>query len=300
MGATAELEIAGYQVVRVLGSGANSTIYQVRGRDGKQYALKRVRKRTASDQRFLDQAIAEHNVAKHFDHPLLRRSYKLIKQRDLIRVTEVIAVMEFIEGKTLEQHHSFSMHELVVMCKDAATALDLMHQKGYVHADIKPNNIMVLDSRPDHGWIKLIDFGQSCKIGTQKDRIQGTPDYIAPEQVRRKSITPQTDIFNLGATLYWLLTEKHVPTLIPKGTPGQQLQDDLLRARPPHELNAEVPPALSSLVCDCIQTLPRDRPEGMGAVIDRLDIAAKQIERRDRDTVDLEPVRKDRRVTVRT
>ena len=63
---------------------------------------------------------------------------------------------------------------------------------------------------------KIIDLGQSCPIGTTKSRIQGTPDYIAPEQVKRRTLGPRTDVFNLGATMYWALTGKNVPTLIPK------------------------------------------------------------------------------------
>jgi serine/threonine protein kinase len=61
--------------------------------------------------------------------------------------------------------------------------------------------------------VKVIDLGQACAIGTAKSRIQGTPDYIAPEQVKCAAVTPQTDIYNLGATLYWALTGTHIPTL---------------------------------------------------------------------------------------
>ena len=73
-----------------------------------------------------------------------------------------------------------------------------MHAMGYAHCDIKPNNIL----RNDQGDVKVIDFGQACKIGTIKQRIEGTPDYIAPEQVARRPISAQTDIYNLGALLF--------------------------------------------------------------------------------------------------
>jgi serine/threonine-protein kinase len=78
----------------------------------------------------------------------------------------------------------------------AAQGLRAMHQMGYAHCDIKPNNIL----RSESGQVKVIDYGQSCRIGTIKERIQGTPDYIAPEQVARRPISVQTDVFNLGAT----------------------------------------------------------------------------------------------------
>ena len=155
-----------------------------------------------------------------------------------------------------------------------------MHKAGYVHADIKPNNIMITGDN----HVKIIDFGQSCPIGTVKERIQGTPDYIAPEQVQRRSIIPQTDVFNLGATMYWLLTQKHVPTLIPKGNAGISLRTEDA-CKPPIELNPDVPPALSSLVMDCIHTDAPQRPDNMALVSDRLDIAAKQFKRRAQNAV---------------
>ncbi len=268
-------EIVGYEVLATLGVGARSTIYAVKDGKSELYALKRVVKSSPSDQRFMDQAILEHEVAQKFDHPTLRKSIKLIKQRNFIRTSEVLVLMEMVDGSTLEKHQPDTLAELCRICKDVAKGLGVMHKAGYVHADIKPNNIMVTED----GEVKVIDFGQSCPIGTVKERIQGTPDYIAPEQVQRRSITPQTDVFNLGATMYWLLTQKHVPTLIPKGQAGISLRtEDSCKA--PMELNPEVPPALSSLVMDCIHTEAPQRPETMALVSDRLDIAAKQFTRR--------------------
>lgn len=276
-------EIAGYEVLSTLGFGARSTIYSVRDpKAGGCYALKRVVKSSPSDQRYLDQAIAEHDIASRFDHATLRKSLKLIKQREFIRVSEVLVLMELVEGKTLEHYQPQSLLELVHICRQVADGLQAMHELNFVHADIKPNNIMLASKGEKGGEIKIIDFGQSCPIGTQKERIQGTPDYIAPEQVLRKAITPQTDVFNLGATMYWLLTGKHVPTLIPKKGVGVQLRVDD-KVMTPAEINAEVPPALSSLVMDCVEKQPRNRPSNMGEVVNRLEIAGAQIARRGSD-----------------
>ncbi|GAB4110348.1 MAG: hypothetical protein Kow00105_19110 [Phycisphaeraceae bacterium] len=268
-------EIAGYEVLATLGVGARSTIYAVKDSKNAVYALKRVVKSSPSDDRFLAQAILEHEVAQKFDHPTLRKSLKLIKQRSFIRTTEVLVLMEMVDGVTLEKYQAKDLAELCRIFIEVANGLGVMHKAGYVHADIKPNNIMITGEQ----HVKLIDFGQSCPIGTVKERIQGTPDYIAPEQVQRRSIVPQTDVFNLGATMYWLLTKKHVPTLIPKGKAGISLRTEDT-CQPPIELNPEVPPALSSLVMDCIHTDPPQRPENMALVADRLEIAAKQYERR--------------------
>ena len=266
-------QISGYEVLGTLGYGAHSTIYAVKDKDNNVFALKRVVRKSPQDDRFLEQAILEHQVAQKLDHPNLRKSYKLIRHRSFIRTTEVIVLMEMVDGYTLEQHPPRDLLELVTIFTETAKALGAMHDVGLVHSDMKPNNVIASDGR-----IKVIDFGQSCASGTVKQRIQGTPDYIAPEQVNLEAITPRTDVFNLGATMYWLLTKKHVPTAIPKGKPGLDLRSDDA-ARPPREIRTEVTPALSNLVMDCIAPAPQDRPQTMSAVIDRLGLARMQLER---------------------
>lgn len=267
-------EILGYEVLATLGYGARSTIFAVKDGQNQVYAMKRVVKSAPSDQRFIDQAIHEHEIAAQLDHSTLRKSYKLYKQRALLRTSEVYVLMELIDGLTLEQYRPDGMAHLCELMILVAQGLHSMHTKGFVHADIKPNNILVTSSDS----IKVIDFGQSCPIGTIKQRIQGTPDYIAPEQVLRRQITPQTDLFNFGATIYWLLTGQHYPTLIPKGDPTMTIRLGN-GAKPPREVNPVVTPALSQLVMYCLEFEPTKRPDSMEVVIDRLQVAIAQIKR---------------------
>lgn len=271
MAYSTQLRVLGYEVVATLGYGARSTIFAVRDRTNQVYALKRVVKQEESDQRFLNQAVIEHEVAQQFDHPTLRRSFKLYRQRGLIRVKEIYVLMELVEGDTLEHHQTKDMVELLRICQHIALGLKAMHDVGYVHADMKPSNVLITPE----GKVKIIDFGQSCASGTVKQRIQGTPDYIAPEQVLRQAISPQTDVFNLGATMYWLLTRQHVPTLLPRGKPGLGLRTEET-CRAPEEINPQIPPALSSLVMHCIAREPSDRPSSMVLVHDRLELAINQ------------------------
>ena len=195
-----------------LGEGAHSVLYAVRDSKGQVLVLKRVLKEGASQQRYLDQAIAEYEVAKAVDHPRVRKTIKIIKNRALLRVNEVLVLLEMVDGVTLEQYKPRNQLDVCTIFDQAAEGLAAMHAAGYIHADIKPNNIMVTEKE----GVKLIDFGQSCKAGVIKPRIQGTPDYIAPEQVKRQAITERTDVFNLGSTFYWLLTGKHTSTLVSK------------------------------------------------------------------------------------
>ena len=271
-------QIAGYDIIRKLGTGAGSELYAARDKRGGLFCLKHVVKKNPKDQRFLDQAIMEHQIAKKFDHTSLRKSYRVIKQREILRVSEIAVIMELVEGATLEHHKLPSIAKLIELFGIIASGLQTMHREGYVHADIKPNNIMITRE----GHVKLIDFGQSCPIGTIKERIQGTPDYIAPEQVKRQAITEQTDVFNLGATLYWLLTSERVPTIMPKKGTAEAIrrkERELVKPQTPQELNSAVPPALSALIMECVETDPRQRPKRMTEVCERLELASKQANR---------------------
>jgi eukaryotic-like serine/threonine-protein kinase len=265
-----------YDVLERLGEGARSTIYAVSDPSTKQvYALKHVVRDEQKDIRFIEQMETEFEISRQFSHPNLRRSLELkINKSLLLKVTEAFLLMELVDGKPLDVRPppNHSPEGLLAICDtfiQAAQGLKAMHQMGYAHCDIKPNNIL----RNEKGQVKIIDFGQSCKIGTIKERIQGTPDFIAPEQVSRRPISVQTDVFNLGATLYWALTGRHIPTLYTVNKKGENSFLLDTRIDTPSDLNRQVPPALSKLVMECISTRPQKRPPDMDDVINRLEIS---------------------------
>jgi serine/threonine-protein kinase len=101
--------------------------------------------------------------------------------------------------------------------------------------------------------------------------VQGTPDYIAPEQVRRLQLDRRTDVFNLGATMYWVLTSEKYPTAIrgavERGTVNLTSAEKPLA---PIELNDKIPLALSTLVMECCRQNPSERPADMKQVTSRL------------------------------
>jgi serine/threonine protein kinase len=259
--------IPGYSIGQQVGTGAKSSIYLATELGtGKGYALKRVVKHEPRDQRYFEQVYIEFKVSSQTNHPALRRSYRLRKVRRWFRIREVLLLMEYVRGQTLEQSRPQGISEAVEIFLKAAKGLEALHQMGFVHADIKPNNIIV---GPD-GEVKIIDFGQSCPMGFVKPRIQGTPDYIAPEQVRRLPLDQRTDVFNFGATLYWVLTNRPFPTLLPSRRPnGIELAHERA-AITPHEADPNVPAPLSRLVMDCCQSNPQERPGDIRQVIARL------------------------------
>jgi len=207
-------------------------------------------------------------VSSKFTHSGLRRTYDLkIEKSLLFRVTEGALVMELFDGTPLDVRPPTSLVEALSIFIETAEAMHALHQMGFVHCDLKPNNILV----GEHHLVKVIDFGQTCKSGTVKERIQGTPDYISPEQVKCDPVSPRTDVFNFGATMYWALTGKRIPTLFTiKRTENSFLVDDVIPS--PHDVNPRVPEQLSNLVMDCCRTRPEKRPADMHELARRLEV----------------------------
>jgi serine/threonine-protein kinase len=266
----------GYEVLEFLGEGAGSLIYAVSDPVSHQvYALKHVIVKNEKQARFAEQLINEYEVARHISHPLVRRVIDMKVNRTLLRkITEAAMVMELVDGQPLEQAPPQSIGQTLHIFEQVARALGVLHENGYIDCDLKPNNIMLCSD----GSIKLIDLGQACPALTVKQRIQGTPDYISPEQVKCEPVTVQTDVFNFGATLYWALCGKALPTLftIKKGE-NSFLFDAAIPS--PHDQNPAVPMPLSNLVMECVRTNPAKRPADMNEISRRLELMSISLSR---------------------
>ena len=260
--------IFGYEVIDFIGEGAGSQIYVVSHPQTKQlYALKHVTPRTEKEQRFVEQLVNEFEVGRQVRHAGLRRCIDMKVSRTLLRkVTEAALVMELFDGQPLDRRPFDRVDDVVSTFIEVGQALEALHQIGFVHCDLKPNNILMSATRE----VKVIDLGQAAKCGTVKERIQGTPDYIAPEQVRCDAVTGRTDVYNFGATMYWALCHKNLPTLFTlKRGENSFLVDAQLSS--PRDCNPEVPETLSNLVMDCVRTKPEKRPD-MADVVRRLEV----------------------------
>ncbi len=262
-------QLFGYDVLQFLGEGAGSILYAVSDPATHQiYALKHVIRVNDKSDRFIDQLQAELEVGRHVSHPALRRSIELKFNRTLLRKTiDAGLVLELFDGESLEAKPLCAVDEIVDCFTQVGFALDALHQGGWVHCDLKPNNLL----RAATGTMKVIDLGQACPIGTVKERVQGTPDYMAPEQAKCEVLTARTDVFNFGATLYWALTGRKIPTLFNLSKKENSFLFDA-KIPSPLDLNAAVPPNLSALVMECVRTSPTKRPASMGDVTRRLEV----------------------------
>jgi serine/threonine-protein kinase len=264
-------DLFGYEVLESIGSGAGSTLYAVtQPGTGQLYALKHVRVEREKDVRFVEQLRNELAVSRHFKHPGLRRAVQLHERRVGItrKVAEAALVLELFDGVPIDGEPAAGPADLLSHFARAAEALSSLHRDGWVHCDLKPSNILV----GSDGAVRVIDFGQTCRVGTVKGRVQGTPDYIAPEQVRREPVTPRTDVFNFGAAVYRVLTGQSIPTLykIQRGTNSFLVEG---RIPSPRDLAPGVPEPLSNLVMECVRTDPARRPGDIRDVALRLEIA---------------------------
>ena len=276
-------QLPGYEVVNRIGEGAGATIsLGVERASRRQVAIKQVVSENEETDKFVTQAENEYEVAHQLDHPFLRKYYDIVRVKKWFKTREVFLVMEYIDGQRLEENVPSSHVDRVKIFIDVAEGLRAMHAAGFVHADIKPNNILLV---PGNG-VKIIDFGQSCPIGHRKERIQGTPDYMAPEQINRHPLDHRTDIYNLGASMYWTFTGKFFETGMQAAEPGspQHVIAGRRDSQPPHELNPDIPLALSKLIMECCANRQDQRPRDMKAVISRLETAMHTLEKRAAET----------------
>jgi len=265
-----------YEIIERIGEGAGSTIYAVTHPETRQiYALKHVVRKTEKDIRFIEQLENEFSIGKNLTHPNLRRLVDYKESRSILfKVTDAVLVMELFDGTPLEHFIPRGIPAIIAVAIKTAQAIDAMHKAGVVHCDLKPNNILINSS----GDLKVIDLGQACPVGTKKRRIQGTPDYISPEQVKCQPVDGRTDIFNFGATFYWALCGKKLPTLFTiKKDENSFLVDDQLPS--PMMINPVVPEILSNFIMECVRTNPSKRPADMAEVTRRLEIIEHKIMR---------------------
>lgn len=247
-------------------------------RTGKDYTVKIIKVVKPEDANFIDLLRVEHAIGSSVDHQAIRKVYELRMMRHRLRVRGAILFMEYVDGISMaDKEFRHSLEEILRLCGEAARGLHAMHKAGYVHADLKPGNILVT---PD-GTVKLIDLGQSARAHEAKPRIQGTIDYMAPEQVQRGTLDQRTDVFGLGATLHKILTGKPIQTEMNQtiSIHSQSLVGKRVSETRKSNMQ-ELPACVARLIEDCCQYDPDDRIKDMPALIKRIDLARTILNKR--------------------
>lgn len=272
-------DIDGYTKLSVLGRGAYSTIYLGRDKSsGEICAIKQVEIKNPDEMKYIRHLESEHAIAQKFDHAVLRKTYKVIYYRKWLKVQSAALVMEYADGKPLsEMMPSSDYVRLLKIFRHLAMGINAMHWGRYVHSDLKPENIIV----NTHDRVKLIDYGQSFEMGQAKERIQGTVDFIAPEQVRREILDQRTDVFGLGAVMHRVFTNRPLPTLL-----NQELNQHTMslvgkRVDKSNAVEeARLPDVVSKLLERCCQPQRENRLPDMKAVIHQIELTLLKLNSR--------------------
>ncbi|MCB9546378.1 MAG: protein kinase [Myxococcales bacterium] len=182
---------------------------------------------------------------------------------------EPYLVMELLEGETLGARLARGRLPLVdalAIGRSVAGALALAHARGFVHRDLKPDNIMLCRRGEAGGFVKLLDFGlvkgEQAEVITESGRMMGTLQYMPPEQLRGQPVDARADVFSLGAVLYECVSGR-------RANPGRTQQEIfavLLDRGVAPLATPDVPEALTRLIEACVALDQAQRPTDAGAV----------------------------------
>jgi serine/threonine protein kinase len=266
-GRGADLLLGSYVLLERLGEGGMGQVFKARHHNlGRIVALKLIRKDRLTDPSAVRRFQREIRAAAHLDHPHIVRAY----DADECDGTHLL-VMEYVEGgcdlaRLVKLKGPLPAAEACELIRQAAVGLQHAHERGLVHRDIKPQNLLLC---ADDKTVKILDMGlarvhtpeaDNAKTSTmtQEGALMGTPDYIAPEQaLSSHDADIRADIYSLGCTFYYLLAGK-VPF------PGGSLMEKLLKhqAEEPQQLEIlrpDVPPSVAAIVRQMMAKRPQDR-----------------------------------------
>ncbi len=197
-----------YEILEILGEGGMAFVYKARDTQLERFvAIKTLKPNYVNQETFVDRFKREAKTAANLNHP------NIVQIFDWGIEEEPYFVMEYIEGNTLTsiiaKNRTISLSDILFIGAQVSSGLHAAHQKGLVHRDIKPGNIMIT---PD-GKVKVTDFGIVSLQNEESDitktgSILGTASYISPEQAQGKPVSIESDLYSLGTVLYELIAGK--------------------------------------------------------------------------------------------
>ncbi len=254
--AVRKVAYADYRLKRLLGAGGVGKVYRaVRHADGHEVAVKFLRKSFHADPEAIARFRAEAATVATLDHP------GIVKVHGTGRTPAGLyfMVMDLVDGADLWQvaaKREIALSEAIDWSALACDVLEPLHARGVIHCDLKPGNLLL----GSDGRVRITDFGFARSQFAGNRGVAGTAGFMAPEQVSEEwgPISPRTDIYGLGAVLYWLLTGqppfqgRRVGDVLSKVVSGHEVV-------PPRDLRAGIPESLNAISTKCLTKRPSDR-----------------------------------------
>jgi serine/threonine protein kinase len=247
-----------YDMGRGLGSGGMGEVFLARDRVlGRDVALKVLRRQYAGDSEFAERFLREARSAASLSHPNIVQVYDRGETED---GASYIA-MEYVPGGTLKEKISregpLAAREAAALGAQVAEALGAAHDRGMVHRDIKPQNVLLTEK----GDAKVADFGiaraGSSVTISKTGSVMGTAGYMSPEQALGEPATPKSDLYSLGVVLYEALTgELPFTADNPIAVSMKHVTEPL---RPPRDIDPTIPEGMNALVTKLMAKDPDDR-----------------------------------------
>lgn len=254
--------LGSYRLVRLIRTGATCQVWEA-VRDQERVALKLLQPEVRRDKTEVGYLRHESEVGRTLRHPNVIEIYNFHIDRSI-----AFLVMEYHPGKNVKMliRQGFDTFGYLVprIIEQAAEGLLYLHQQGWVHRDVKPDNFLVTDD----GDTKLIDFALAWRMPTglarlfvRRTPVQGTRSYMAPEQIRGRALDARTDVYSFGCMLYELLTGRLPFTGV---NPEELLRKHLTAPVPAVASgNRNVTPDFNDLVSQMMAKQPHERPESM-------------------------------------
>ena len=286
-----------YEILEVIGEGGMAVVYKARdNRLDRLVAVKIMREEMASDEEFRRRFCAESHAVAMLSNPNIVAVYD-VSHSDAMEYI----VMELVEGITLKQYMdkkgALPWREMLHFSKQIARALGHAHERGIIHRDIKPQNIMLLRD----GTIKVADFGIAAlenEIEESDGQAIGSIHYIAPEQARGESPDARSDLYSLGVVMYEMLTGQRPYT-------GDTLGEIAVKhmnaeAVPPHKIVEDIPAELERITLKAMNAKITERYQSAAELLDDMDAFTQSQLRGDIEVEEEEPLENPSVVPVRS
>ncbi len=245
-------KIGKYDLIRVLGSGATSSVYLAHDSFAQRevaikVAFPEILKHPERGQLYTHLFLNKASLVGKLAHPHIVQIYDAVVAEDLCYI-----VMEYVQGGTLEEccneKKLLSIERVVEIIFKCTRALAFAHRIGVTHRDIKPANILFVGDSPDSGDIKISDFGAAIVDAPDRTLVSGigSPAYMSPEQVRELPLDHRTDIYSLGVVMYQLLTGQ----LPFQASNNYNIVYQIINTEPtpPSRLRKQIPQAIDAII----------------------------------------------------